>query len=140
VVAGRTLYERTRALLAERGFVEEEARYDEEAFGSWLIAVDHRPRLQILWDGRDAWLIIQGELLRVRPDSLRSSAAVERSSSDYSPGCSSPCCSDRRRAKFAERQRERFGDRRAGWTLATAIAASADSPKRKTEGGLSAAL
>jgi hypothetical protein len=67
-VAGRTLYERTRALLAERGFVEEETRYDEEAFGSWLISVDDKPRLRILWDGRDGWLIIQGELLRVRPD------------------------------------------------------------------------
>jgi hypothetical protein len=67
-VEGRALYDRTRALLAERGFVEEENSYDEEAFGSWLITVDHAPRLRILWDGRDEWPIIQGELLGVRPD------------------------------------------------------------------------
>jgi hypothetical protein len=67
-VVGRTLYEQTRVLLGERGFVESETRYDEEAFGSWLIALENRPRLRILWDGRDGWLVIQGELLHVRPE------------------------------------------------------------------------
>jgi hypothetical protein len=70
---GEVGYERMRALLAERGFDEGELwPHTGEAFGSWAITVSHAPRLRIVWEAKDEWVIIQGELLsipRARGDS-----------------------------------------------------------------------
>jgi hypothetical protein len=61
-VRGEAGYERTRALLAERGFTEDEVMpYTGDDFGSWAIALSHAPRLRIVWDGKDGWVIIQWE-------------------------------------------------------------------------------
>jgi hypothetical protein len=56
------VFERTRALLHERGFAEVEVDpYTGQSFGSWYVTVAHEPRLRIIWDGRDGWMIIERE-------------------------------------------------------------------------------
>jgi hypothetical protein len=40
------------------------------AFGSWLVAIEHSPRLRVVWDGKDGWAVIQlqtDELFAGRP-------------------------------------------------------------------------
>jgi hypothetical protein len=68
-VRGDAGYEETYKLVAERGFAVDEAQpYSGEHFGSWLIVVSTTPRLRIIWDGKDAWVSIQTELVgRPRP-------------------------------------------------------------------------
>jgi hypothetical protein len=61
-VRGQGGYERTRDLLTERGFEEDDATFNADAFGSWVISVSHTPRLRVVWDGKDEWAIIQAEL------------------------------------------------------------------------------
>jgi len=61
-VRGQGGYERTRALLTERGFEEDDATFNRDAFGSWVISVSHTPRLRIVWDAKDEWAIIQADL------------------------------------------------------------------------------
>jgi hypothetical protein len=62
-VRGEAGYERTRALLAERGFTEDEVMpYTGDAFGSWAVVLAHKPRLRISWDGKDEWAIVQAEI------------------------------------------------------------------------------
>lgn len=59
------MFERTRALLKERGFTEDELDpYTGQSFGSWYVTVVHQPRLRIIWDGKDGWMIIQRETNR----------------------------------------------------------------------------
>lgn len=48
----------TAELLKGEGFSTTE-RYDAEAFGSWLVEVKVDPRLRVVWDGKDGWLIVQ---------------------------------------------------------------------------------
>ena len=59
----------THSLLEKRGFVVTERRpHTGDAFGSWLIVVDTTPRLRIVWEAKDEWTVIQGELLhQARP-------------------------------------------------------------------------
>lgn len=53
-------YFKTRALL--EGIVKVcEAQYDAGAFGSWYLTVATKPRLRIVWDGKDGWLTVQQE-------------------------------------------------------------------------------
>jgi hypothetical protein len=54
-------FEATRTLLEARGFTVSESEVDS-AFGSWLIVVEAPPRLRVLWDGKDQWAIVQGEV------------------------------------------------------------------------------
>lgn len=59
-IAGQNGYDRTRALLSERGFAETPGRpYTGSSFGSWIIGVAHDPPLAIVWDGRERWSIIR---------------------------------------------------------------------------------
>lgn len=48
-----------RRRLREAGFRESNSRYDEAAFGSWLIALDAEPPRRVVWDGKDGRLIVQ---------------------------------------------------------------------------------
>ncbi len=56
------VYERVRVRLHEAGRREIAARFDQAAFGSWVITLDETPRLRIAWDGRDRSLMIQREV------------------------------------------------------------------------------
>ena len=62
-------YERTRELLGECGFAEEDLiPYTGDVFGSWIVTVAGAPRLRVVWEGKDGWAVIQAELLgRPRP-------------------------------------------------------------------------
>ena len=58
-------FETTKQLLNQSGFIIDEARFDHESFGSWFIYVGSNPRLRIVWDGKDGWLIIQRETSKI---------------------------------------------------------------------------
>jgi hypothetical protein len=49
-----------RAALEERGFRAVEARYDDRAFGSWLVALEGNPAIRLVWWGKEQWLLVQG--------------------------------------------------------------------------------
>jgi len=52
-------FEAFRARLAAEGFdLSGESRHPE-AFGSWLLTVRTQPPTEIVWDGRDGWLILR---------------------------------------------------------------------------------
>ena len=55
-------FDRLKTLLAERGFTIERSEYHRKNFGSWLIVVASRPRILIVWDGKEPWLLIQQEV------------------------------------------------------------------------------
>src|SRR6266511_2864645 len=60
---GEAGFQKTRALLVDRGFAEDDVQaYTGEAFGSWLVTLRTSPRLRIIWDGKDEWAIIAAEL------------------------------------------------------------------------------
>ena len=49
----------------EHGFTEDEVDpYTGQSFGSWYVTVAHQPRLRVIWDGKDGWMIIQRETNR----------------------------------------------------------------------------
>lgn len=50
-------FDRLKTLLAERGFTIERSEYHRKNFGSWLIVVASRPRILIVWDGKEPWLL-----------------------------------------------------------------------------------
>ncbi len=52
-------FEGTQELLNEAGFVVNNAHYDEQSFGSWVIEIKLRPELRVVWDGKDGWVSIQ---------------------------------------------------------------------------------
>jgi hypothetical protein len=52
-------FEAFRDQLRAGGFRETEARNDEAAFGSWVIALDTDPLHRVVWDGKERWLIVQ---------------------------------------------------------------------------------
>jgi hypothetical protein len=75
-----------RERLEEASFRESEARRDEAAFGSWLIALDTEPPLRVVWDGNDRWLIVQAhrddkwrDERVIREDAEQTTEAVIRS-------------------------------------------------------------
>ena len=51
----------TRAHLEQAGFVIDGGTYDDAAFGSWWLTLHEKPRLRVLWDGRDGWVLLQRE-------------------------------------------------------------------------------
>src|SRR6266498_4007807 len=60
---GEAGFQKTRALLVDRGFAEDDVQaYTGEAFGSWLVTLRTSPRLRIILDGKDDWAIIAAEL------------------------------------------------------------------------------
>ena len=58
-IVGVPEYEEVRRELSTAGFREAATRYDEASFGSWFVVIDQQPRLRIVWDGKDGWLILQ---------------------------------------------------------------------------------
>jgi hypothetical protein len=60
---GELAFERTRSMLADAGLTEESSSAPSDgAFGSWLIVIAGRPRLRVVWDGKEAWVLVQREL------------------------------------------------------------------------------
>ena len=55
------LLSEVQALLRTRGLPVSEVAGHPEAFGSWCVTLDTQPRLRVLWDGKDTWLIVQKE-------------------------------------------------------------------------------
>jgi len=53
-------FDHFRQRLQDAGFSERDARYDDAAFGSWVITLEGEP-LRVVWEGRDSWLIVQRE-------------------------------------------------------------------------------
>jgi hypothetical protein len=54
-------FQRSQEALRNAGYEISAARYDGEIFGSWAIEVTREglPRQQVVWDGKDGWLIVQ---------------------------------------------------------------------------------
>ena len=52
---------RCEALCRDAGYAVLGSRYDAEHFGSWWLEISREglPRQQVIWDGRDRWLIVQ---------------------------------------------------------------------------------
>jgi len=52
---------RSQEVLRDAGYEIKTAGYDEQLFGSWAIEVTRAglPRQQVVWDGKDGWLIVQ---------------------------------------------------------------------------------
>jgi hypothetical protein len=61
LACGALDYEEVRRQLADAGFRGSGTRYDETAFGSWLIVIDHKPNLRVVWDGKEGRLSVQRE-------------------------------------------------------------------------------
>jgi len=58
---------RTRELLSERGFIEDEVRpVSDQAFGSWVVTLRMSPRVRVVWDGKDQRTLIEAELFDAR--------------------------------------------------------------------------
>ncbi|MGA9753049.1 MAG: hypothetical protein WBS54_14800 [Acidobacteriota bacterium] len=55
----RAAFDATCQLLTGAGVEIEEARYDEQVFGSWFVSVRIKPGLRMVWEGRDHWLFVQ---------------------------------------------------------------------------------
>jgi hypothetical protein len=51
-------FRETRSLLETSGFEIVDERDDPASFGSWFLVVSSEPRVRIVWDGKDGWLII----------------------------------------------------------------------------------
>ena len=51
------------AALAAEGHVIQ-SNYHDGPFGSWFIEIEHAPRLQLAFDGRDGWLTLVWETER----------------------------------------------------------------------------
>jgi hypothetical protein len=65
----RRAYEETCELLRDAGYAAK-GESNPGPFGSWLIAVEHLPRLRVVWDGKDRWVSIAwqtDELFSDRP-------------------------------------------------------------------------
>jgi hypothetical protein len=45
-------------LLGQLGLVVSSVRYDESAFGSWLVVVGTTPAQRVVWDRKDGWLVL----------------------------------------------------------------------------------
>jgi hypothetical protein len=56
-------FNQCRKLLTDAGFEVCESR-NREGFGSWVIVIRMVPRHQIVWDGRDEWLVLERETQR----------------------------------------------------------------------------
>lgn len=52
------------AALSTEGFAVERDHH-EAAFGSWLIEIEHAPRLRLNFDGRDGWLSLEWDTERL---------------------------------------------------------------------------
>jgi hypothetical protein len=52
------------AALSIEGFAVQRDHHDAP-FGSWLIEIEHTPRLRLNFDGRDGWLCLEWETERV---------------------------------------------------------------------------
>lgn len=55
--------EEAAAALAAEGYVIR-SDYHDGPFGSWFIEIEHVPRLQLTFDGRDGWLSLVWETER----------------------------------------------------------------------------
>lgn len=55
----RHSYDRARALLRSEVGQIAESRYSASSFGSWYITVSGEPSLRLVWDGKEAWLVVQ---------------------------------------------------------------------------------
>jgi hypothetical protein len=60
----RGAFDSAQELLAAAGLAIDETRYDAPAFGSWVVSISTAPRLRIVWDGKDGWLLVQRETSR----------------------------------------------------------------------------
>jgi hypothetical protein len=54
-------FRQSQRLFRQAGFHVEKAQFDEKTFGSWWVELSRNglPRQQVVWDGRDRWLIVQ---------------------------------------------------------------------------------
>jgi hypothetical protein len=58
-------FEDTQAELVRAGFAIDDASYSDESFGSWLVVVETVPRIRVVWDGKDGWLLVEIETTNV---------------------------------------------------------------------------
>ena len=54
-------FRRSQQVFRNAGFNIDDSSYDEQLFGSWSIELtrDGLPKQQVVWDGKDGWLIVQ---------------------------------------------------------------------------------
>jgi hypothetical protein len=63
----RKAFDETLVLLTASGLKPRSHEYEEKVFGSWWIEVDGDPRLRIIWDGKNASVVVQRLATRTPP-------------------------------------------------------------------------
>ena len=58
-------FDELRVAIMQNGFGVEEVVRHPEHFDSWHVTIAAAPRLRIVWDGREGWLIVQQETTEI---------------------------------------------------------------------------
>ena len=54
-------FETARAMVGAAGLTPGQCHYSPEAFGSWFVETEVKPKRRLVWDGRESQLVVETE-------------------------------------------------------------------------------